>query len=276
MDISVVVPAYNEARGIGAAIAQIVAAVQEFAREYEIVVVDDGSTDGTAREARKWAELFPRRVLVVEAPSNAGKGAALMLGAMYATGRRIAFLDADLDIHPRQLRGLMDAMDASGAEAVIGSKRHPESEVVFPWFRRVMSTGYFMLVKALFAMPIRDTQTGIKLFRREHLHAVIPRLCVKRFAFDLELLVNICRAGGRIAEAPVTICSQRLAQRIRFRDVKTIFIDTLAVFYRARIRRWYDRPATELSRTIPPNVVVSHGRLADRTAVTAHELSEVA
>jgi hypothetical protein len=101
---------------------------------------------------------------------------------------------------------------------------------------------------------------------------VLPRLCVKRFAFDLELLVNIHRVGAQIAEAPVKIRSQRLAQRIRYRDVKTIFIDTLAVFYRARILHWYDReltPASSPTAGIVP--VVSYGRLVSREVAAVEE-----
>ncbi len=174
------------------------------------------------------AELYPSRIVVVESPANHGKGASLVLGATIARGARIAFLDADLDLHPSLLHKLNATMDATGADAVIGSKRHPESDVRVPFVRGVLSAGYFFIVRTLFGMrSLRDTQTGIKLFKRQTLRAVLPRLLVKRFAFDLELLVNVHRTGARIAEAPVKIRSQRLAQRIRYRDVKTIFIDTL-------------------------------------------------
>ena len=271
MELSVVVPAYNEAGTIASCLAEIVASVEQITDDFEIVVVDDGSTDGTARCARLCAELYPQRIMVVESPANQGKGASLVLGATLARGRRIAFLDADLDLHPSLLHRLSETMDRTGADAVIGSKRHPQSDVRVPFVRGVMSAGYFFMVRTLFAMRnLRDTQTGIKLFKRETLQAVLPRLCVKRFAFDLELLVNIHRTGALIAEAPVKIRSQRLTQRIRYRDVKTIFIDTLAVFYRARILHWYDRAPEQPTMSIKP--VVSHGRAVARgEAVSAAE-----
>lgn len=264
MRLSVVVPAYNEAGAIAVCLAEIVAAVEELTPDFEIVVVDDGSSDGTARCARMCAELYPHRIAVIEAPKNRGKGAALALGAMHAKGDRIAFLDADLDLHPSLLHGLNARMDETGADAVIGSKRHPESDVQVPAFRRFLSAGYFFMVRALFALPLRDTQTGIKIFKRETLQAVLPRMCVKRFAFDLELLVNIYRAGGSITDAPVKIRSQRLAQRIRYGDVKTILIDTLAVFYRARILRWYDHAHELPIPVVAVKPVISYGRSAPR------------
>jgi glycosyltransferase involved in cell wall biosynthesis len=275
MELSVVVPAYNEAGAIASCLAEIVAAVEQLTPDYEIVVVDDGSTDGTARCARLCAELYPGRIAVVESPANHGKGAALVLGAMLARGERIAFLDADLDLHPSLLHRLNARMDETGYDAVIGSKRHPESDVQVPPVRRILSAGYFFIIRLLFGLPLRDTQTGIKIFKRAMLHAVLPRLCVKRFAFDLELLVNIHRAGGQITDAPVKIRPQRLAQRIRYNDVKTIFIDTLAVFYRARILHWYDRATDRQQPMTVIEPVVSYGRAAPRASLADSAVIEV-
>ncbi len=202
-----------------------------------MLIVDDGSIDATAESARLCAEAHPGRIFVFRVPVNSGKGAALILGANHARGELVAFLDADLDLHPRQIAALHARMEATGADAVIGSKRHPESVVAYPFWRRVLSTGYFFLVKMLFAMPLRDTQTGIKLFRRRVLLDAIPRVRVQRFAFDLELLVSMHDAGAKIVDAPVVLTTQRLTGRIAFKDVKAVFRDTCAVFLRRRVYR---------------------------------------
>jgi glycosyltransferase involved in cell wall biosynthesis len=259
LQLSVVVPAYNEAPTIALALGEIVAAVREIVDEYEILVVDDGSVDATAEAARLCAEAHPGRIFVFRVPVNSGKGAALILGANHARGERVAFLDADLDLHPRQLADLYARMDATGADAVIGSKRHPESQVVYPIWRRILSTGYFFLVKMLFALPLRDTQTGIKLFRRRVLLDAIPRVHVQRFAFDLELLVSMHDGGAQIVDAPVVLTTQRLTGRIKMNDVKTVFRDTCAVFGRRRLHRRNARrialtPAAEAATPAPAAV----------------------
>jgi hypothetical protein len=89
---------------------------------------------------------------------------------------------------------------------------------------------------------VRDTQTGIKLFKRAVLEDVLPRILVKRFAFDLELLANVHHFGYRIVEAPVTLNFKRVCSRLRLPAVWNVFVDTLAIFYRMRILRYYDRP----------------------------------
>jgi glycosyltransferase involved in cell wall biosynthesis len=250
------------------AVGEIVAAVKELVDEYEVLVVDDGSTDATAEAARLCAEAYPGRVFVFRVPVNTGKGAALILGANHARGERVAFLDADLDLHPRQLGVLQSLMDSSGADAVIGSKRHPLSEVAYPFWRRVLSTGYFFLVKLLFAMPLRDTQTGIKLFKRRVLLDAIPRVQVQRFAFDLELLVSMHDQGARIIDAPVVLTTQRLTGRIALKDVKTVFRDTCAVYSRRRLHRKKQRPGVPAPA---PAVVVPVETLATSQAVDPAE-----
>jgi hypothetical protein len=142
---------------------------------------------------------------------------------------------------------------------VIGSKFHPESRVEYPRLRRIYSFIYFLLVRALFGLPVRDTQTGIKLFKREVLEHVLPRVLVKRFAFDLELLANAHHFGYKITEAPVEVNFKRVCSRLRLPAVWNVFLDTLAIFYRMRIVRYYDRPerfSTGIARAGSHEIVV--------------------
>lgn len=239
--LSVLMPAYNEASVIAPSVEETLATLDRFGWDYEIVVVDDGSLDGTRETLTELARRHGRLV-VARNRENFGKGRALKKGFRATTGALVAFLDCDLDLHPAQLKTLYDIMERTGADVVIGAKRHPESRVDYPRHRRMISNVYFFLVKTLFGLPIQDTQTGLKLFRREVLAKVFPKMLVKRYAFDLELLVLAHHYGFTIAQAPVILKSTRCQHRIRLLDIAHTFWDTLAIWYRLRIRRWYDHP----------------------------------
>lgn len=136
---------------------------------------------------------------------------------------------------------------------MIGSKLHPRSSIEYPPARRVLSLGYYVLVRVLFRLPVRDTQTGLKLYRREVLLRVAPRLVVKRFAHDLEMLVNAHRLGFAIADAPVIVTRQRPYPRIGPRDILLVALDTAAIWYRSYVTRWYDRVGVEVDRALAAN-----------------------
>ena len=234
-------PAYNESKFIVNNILETVDTLAAFKYDFEVIVVDDGSPDNTYQEALKARLEHPERVRIVRYDENQGKGNALICGTRYATGEVVVFLDADMDLHPIQLPTLLEIMAAQGADFVIGSKRHPLSRVDYPPIRRLYSTIYYFIVRLLFGLPVRDTQTGLKVVRMEVLRNVFPRILVKRFAFDLEMLTNAHRLGYRIAEAPVTLEFRRVLGRINWRDAWSVLLDTAAIYYRMHIRHYYDR-----------------------------------
>jgi glycosyltransferase involved in cell wall biosynthesis len=240
--LSILMPAYNEAQSIAENVCETVETMRGLGIDFEIVVVDDGSLDGTHTAAIDALRAWPECVRIVRCRRNQGKGNALICGTAYSKGEYVAFLDADMDLHPEQLEEFFAIMKARDADVVIGSKFHPQSKVEYPRLRRIYSFFYFMLVRSLFGLPVRDTQTGIKLFKREVLERVLPRVLVKRFAFDLELLANVHHFGYRIVEAPVVVNFNRVCSRLRLAAVWNVFVDTLAIFYRMRILRYYDQP----------------------------------
>ena len=260
--VSVVIPAFNEASIVTRCLTETVAALESLGAPYEVILVDDGSSDGTADLARAAAELLPR-VRVVGHEVNLGKGSALARGALAALGTVVLFVDADLEVHPRQLTLLLDKLESTGADVVIGSKLHPDSQVDVPHGRHLLSVGYYVLVRALFRLPVHDTQTGLKLFRREPLLRVLPRLLVKRFAHDLEVLVNVHRLGYRIEEVPVVVTRARPFPRIGWRDIWWTAWDTAAIWYRMYLLRYYDRVGVatdaDLARSLETGVVDLEG-----------------
>lgn len=275
--ISVVIPAFNESERIARTLRETDAAMAAFGSSYEIVLVDDGSSDDTIARAQEAAAELPH-VRLVHMERNAGKGWALVRGAQLAHGDFVMFMDADLDVHPRQLAILHRALIEDGADVVIGSKLHPESQIAYPPRRRVLSLGYYVLVRALFRLPVRDTQTGLKLYRRTVLEQIVPRLLVKRFAHDLEALVNAHRLGFRIVEVPVVVTQERPFPRIGLTDALLVVKDTAAIFYRTYVLRYYDRVGASLGRIVAPTLERSLGATAAerepaaKEAPPAHEL----
>ena len=236
--LSIVIPAYNEAPFISKAISETREAMSNLGLNYEIVVIDDGSKDHTFEESSKH---ITGNVKVIRYEENGGKGKALRYGFNHVSGDLVTFLDADLDLHPAQISTFLDYMEKNDADVVIGSKRHPLSKLNYPWDRKFLSSGYNMLTRALFGLDIKDTQAGIKLFKKEVLDEVLPKILVKRYAFDLEVLVNADRLGYKTVEAPIDLDFQRVVGRIRLRDITRIAMDTAAIFYRLKFSKYYDK-----------------------------------
>jgi glycosyltransferase involved in cell wall biosynthesis len=237
---SVIMPAYNEAGGLRENVLETAKVMESWAETYEIILVDDGSTDKTAQIAHALAaELKKFKPMIL--PINQGKGYALRAGFQAAQGEMIFFLDADLDLHPKQFRGMHQILQASEADLVIGSKRHPLTISNYPWKRRIVSAVYFVLVKWLFGLPIKDTQTGIKLFKREVLAKIFPKILVKKYAFDLELLALANHYGYRIAESPVMVNYRTKLGHIGIKTIFNMWWDTMAVWYRLHVKHYYDR-----------------------------------
>ncbi|MCM8770287.1 MAG: glycosyltransferase [Candidatus Omnitrophica bacterium] len=237
--VSVIIPAYNEADHIEYSIEETMKTFKDLGFDFEIIVVDDGSTDGTLDKICEIAKKY-NNLIVKQNRLNHGKGRALKFGFRFASGGYIVFLDADMDLHPAQISTFFDIMELDKADVVIGSKRHPNSVLNYPLQRKIISSVYFFLVKWLFGLPIKDTQTGLKLFKYEVLEKIFPKILVKKFAFDLEILANAHRLGYKIAEAPVVLNSQRPMGRIGLRAIYTTWIDTLAIWYRMYILKYYD------------------------------------
>jgi glycosyltransferase involved in cell wall biosynthesis len=234
--LSVIVPAYREARHIQDNLGKLLRELGALGRTYEVIVVSDGNTDETAREAERVVSPF---IKVIEYDRNMGKGYALRCGVAHSSGELVTFIDADMELDPQYIKGFIAVMETFHCDAVVGSKRHPMSNVHYPPVRRFQSLVYQLLVRTLFHVKVRDTQTGLKLFRRDVLEEVVPLLAIKRFAFDLELLVVARQLGyGRVMEAPVDL-DYRFETTADLRAAWDVLWDTAAIFYRLHILHYY-------------------------------------
>ncbi|HLU42376.1 MAG TPA: glycosyltransferase [Microthrixaceae bacterium] len=237
--LSVVVPAYREADRIAGAVARIREELAEVAETggLEVVVVDDGSDDDTAAEAeRAGADRVLRQ------PENRGKGAAVRAGMLAASGRTIAFTDADLSYPPRQILRLLEGVEA-GWDVVVGSRQHVQTRTVVRAGRlrelggRVINvlTGVVLLGR------YRDTQCGLKALRSDVARAVFSHSRIDGFAFDVEVFHLVERHRLTLLEVPVEVVNTERSTVHVVRDAARLVRDLF------RIRRWARMGLYELS-----------------------------
>ncbi len=231
--LSIVMPAYNEGEQIYDNLLRASEIISGFIDNFEILVVNDGSKDNTFEEIKR-AKRADAHICPVSYKTNKGKGNAIKRGVERASGDVIAFLDADLDLPPDQLEAYAKKIFDGDAEVVIGSKMHPESKIEYPLIRKIMSFGYYCMLKVLFRLDVRDTQTGIKAFDAQALKAVMPLVKTKGYAYDIELLIGLNERKCRICEMPVRLEFHRKSGlgRIRLKDIIRVFKDTLYVYKR--------------------------------------------
>ena len=238
--LSVIVPTYLQEKTIVKDIQNIQQSLDTLGLRYEIIVVIDGMVDNTYKQVEK---LKSKHVKILGYKANQGKGHAVRYGMLQARGDVIGFIDAGMDINPNGFSMLLQHMRWYNADIIVGSKMHPVSKVNYPLRRKILSRGYRLITKILFGFSVRDTQVGLKFFRKNVVKDVLPRLLVKTYAFDVELLAVAYMLGyTRIYEAPVEINFQKNKSTIKS-VWKTVFLmlwDTAAVFNRLKILHYYD------------------------------------
>jgi len=229
ISVSIVVPYYRPGPAISRHLAELFDVLDRSGASFEVIAVSDGSDELSQAAV---ASLERPELIHIKLPMNQGKGAALRRGMVVARGQWVGFIDADGDI-PAPLMGYFIALAIRGeGDVLIGSKQHPWSEVELSRTRRITSAIYRGMIKLMFGLSVRDTQTGIKLFRAGVLSAVLPACREDGFAFDLEVLA-LCASMGqvRIKELPVVI-RDRTCSTISLRSVLRMTRDTFGVFLR--------------------------------------------
>ena len=237
--LSVVVPVHNEEETVERNFKHIVAFLRKSKWTFEIVAVNDGSTDGTGRLLEKTSSQIPEMV-VVSYPQNAGKGNALQKGISATQGKWVLTLDADLELPVELLDPFFEVQRRTGAQVVIGSKWHPDSKVEYPSSRKFLSKGLHLLVRLLFPLNVTDSQVGIKLIEGDSARFMNRITLVKRFAWDIEFLLAARVAHLKIAEAPIGLKFGREGLgRVRLKAILQICRELAGTWYRHFIRDYY-------------------------------------
>jgi glycosyltransferase involved in cell wall biosynthesis len=235
--LSVVIPTYNGASRIAASLETVLSYLAAKPFTAEIVVVDDGSSDGTADAARAaLAGRLPHRVIGRE--RNLGKGASVREGVLAAAGEVILFCDDDLSTPIDELDKALAALE-SGADVVIGSRALPGSDIRVRQRRprEWLGKAFNLLVRLFVLKGYRDTQCGFKAFRRGPAKDIFGSLRTPGFGFDVEVLVLCRERGYRVAEVPVAWCDVRPSRVRMFRGSWGMFKDLWNIRREARRRR---------------------------------------
>ncbi|MBU2591916.1 glycosyltransferase [Patescibacteria group bacterium] len=240
--LSVIIPAYKKEATILSEIKKIKEVLERIRYDYEIIVVVDGRVDKTYQQAKKASSA---KIRVYQYKNNKGKGYAIRYGMARAKGDPIAFIDAGMEIDPNGISIALEHMEWYRADIIVGSKRHPASQVSYPFQRKVISFAYQRFVRFFTGLNVSDTQAGLKIYRRKVLEETLPRLLVKRYAFDLEFLVVAHHLGFRkIYEAPIKLNYNfgdiHATDLFGVNGMQGSLVDTLAIIYRLRILRYYD------------------------------------
>lgn len=244
MKLSIVVPAYNETQRIVPTLESIFAWARAQPWDFEVVVVDDGSSDGTAELVATRFTAEPHLRVLAYTP-NRGKGHAVRHGLRHAHGEWVLFSDADLSTPIEQLEPMLAAGER-GADVVIASRAVGGAEIRErqPFYREAGGKLFNRLVRLLVLPDLHDTQCGFKLFRRSAIAPVLDDLVIDGFAFDVEILALARAAGARIVEI-ATVWTNSPSSRVRMGAALRAYTDLLGIRRRARRRRAIaaDRPA---------------------------------
>lgn len=239
--ISVVIPAYKQAKTIKTDLLNIKHTLDKIRYDYEIILIVDGiKIDQTYKIAKK---IKNPKIKIFGLKNNHGKGYALRYGMARSKGDYVAFIDSGMEIDPNGLSLLIEHLEWYEADVIVASKLHPASRVKYPLDRKIISFGGYLIARYLLGIKLKDTQAGLKIFRRQVLKKVLPRLLVKRYAIDLEMLSVANYLGfKRIYEAPIKLNYDftSLTHANDFRAIFKSLQDALAVFYRLKILKYYD------------------------------------
>lgn len=239
--LSVIVPVYKQQDTIIKDLKSILSTLSQIRYDYELIAVIDGKTIDKSYQKAKTVKDHHLRVVGYK--FNHGKGYAVRYGMAHTKGDYVAFIDSGMEIDPNGISMILEHMEWYNADIIVASKRHPASIVDYPFQRKVISLCAQIISRLLLGIKVSDTQAGLKIFRRPVLEKVLPRLLVKNYAFDLEILSVANHLGfKRIFEAPIklTYVFEGLTHATGLYIIYHSFLEALAVFYRLRIVHYYD------------------------------------
>ena len=233
LDLSIIIPVFNQQKKITYSIKKIKQAVELWFSNYELIVVNDGSTDNTLTFLKGIA-LTDERIHILSYTPNRGKGYAVRQGVLHSRGDVVMFLDGDLDIAPDSIKDYVESL--STADLVIASKRHPQSSVTIPRSRALLSRAFNLLIRLATGIPQKDTQAGFKVGKGEIMRTIFRNASINRYAFDVELFTIASILHLKVHEMPVVM---KIDRRFNTKDILRMLADVARISYKHRIAHQY-------------------------------------
>lgn len=234
MYLSVIIPAYNEENRISESLDKIYGYFEPSGKKYEVILVDDGSADGTVNISQRSALAACGKLKIISNDRNRGKGFSVKRGILASTAEYVLFTDADLSTPITEFKNLSKAM-SEGNDIVIASRSVGTSRLVMaqPWYRQTMGRVFNFFVKGLLLPDYNDTQCGFKLFKGDIAREIAKDMKIDGFCFDVEMLYMAKKKGCRIEETGV-------AWENSVESKVTILNSSISMFFDLlRIKRWH-------------------------------------
>jgi dolichyl-phosphate beta-glucosyltransferase len=248
VNISIVIPAYNEATRLPLYLDQLVSYCTSSRWVYEIIVVDDGSSDNTSDVAASYASRFAH-LHVIRLEENRGKGYAVKKGLLQSAGELRVFLDADGSVHPEEMEKNLHYLLEEGYDLFIGSRvlKGEGAVLKVKWYRRFIGMVFNFLVHTLLFKGIEDTQCGFKIFKKEVVGPLFSRCYLERFGFDIEILYLAHKMGYRIKEGSVSwhhVGGSKI----------NLVTDSIRMFFNIlQVRNWHCTPINVYGKHLGPD-----------------------
>jgi glycosyltransferase involved in cell wall biosynthesis len=233
VEVSLVLPAYNEAEKLEEAVTKINQALEEMRYRYEIIIAEDGSTDGTAERAEELAQKLDY-VRHIHREKRLGRGTALNNAFRQSNGEVLVYMDLDLSTDLKSLKPLVEAIMVEGYDLSTGSRMLPESKVERGLRRSISSKTYNFLVRRMLGSKVRDHQCGFKSFKREPLLRLIDEVEATHWFWDTEILVRAYRHGYKIKEIPVEWKSGADTKVSLLRDSSNMFVQIIKLWWKLK------------------------------------------
>jgi glycosyltransferase involved in cell wall biosynthesis len=231
--ISIIVPVFNQENKISYSLEKIKQAVESAFSDYELIVVNDGSTDNTLTILKGITSMDPH-IHVLSYIPNRGKGYAVRHGVLQSHGEAVMFLDGDLDISPDSIKDYVETLNTF--DLVVASKRHPKSSVTIPRSRAFLSRAFNFLIRMGTGIPQKDTQAGFKGGKGDIMRTIFRNVSVNRYAFDVEFFAIASILHLKVREMPVIM---KIDRKFNAKEIVNMLVDVIRICYKYRIAHRY-------------------------------------